>query len=206
MNSIIIVGAGGHARVVIDAVRLNKLDIHGIIDINYSEKSERINGYPLVGGFDYLDHINPKNYDIVIAIGDNDKRDKYFSKVVKLGFNLPNIAHPTSILSKYVTIGKGVFINSGVIINSMARIGDNTIINTGAIIEHEVIIGKNCHICPGVKLTGRVHIGRNTFIGIGTSVIDHIMINENVTIGAGSVIINNIDKNLTVAGSPAKKI
>lgn len=206
MKEIIVIGSGGHSRSLIDALDNLGLNIYGIIDINYKDQKEKIFNYKILGDITFLEDLNPNNFDIVLAIGNNEKREKYFSKLLKKGFLLPTIIHPSAILSKKVFIGNGVFINAGAIINAGAEIGDNTIINTGSIIEHEVNIKRNCHICPGVKIGGRVRIGKNTFIGIGSSVKDYIQIGEDVKVGAGSVIINNINKNLMVAGVPGKEI
>lgn len=205
-GKLIVIGAGGHARVVIDAAKANGFSLCGIIDTDYKGQEERILGCPVIGDLDSLSRFDPKETAVTIAIGDRQKRADLFYRVEKLGYNMPVIIHPTAIISKHTSIGKGVFINAGVIINANAEIDANTIINTGAIIEHEVVIGKHCHVCPGVKIGGRVSIGDNTIIGIGASVIDRIKIGQNVIVGAGSVIIRDIESNSTVAGVPGKQI
>lgn len=205
-KNIIIVGAGGHARVVIDAAENVGLNILGILDIEYKNQNENILGYDVLGDFSVIERYDCKDVMVMIAIGDNKLRSQYFYRALKLGFFLPAIIHPTAIISKHAYLGMGVFVNAGVIINAKADIHDNTIINTGSVIDHEVFIGKHCHIGPGVKIAGRVQIGDYAFVGIGASVIDKITIEENVIIGAGSVIIENIESNSTVVGIPGKKV
>ncbi len=205
-KELIIIGAGGQARVVIDAAEDTGFDVCGIVDIDYNGQNEKILNYPVLGDFSVLNEFNPEKTCLAIALGDGQERADYFHKLQKLGFRLPNIVHPTAIISKHVKIGKGVFINAGAIINAKADISDNTIINTGAIVDHEVVIGRNCHVCPGVKIGGRVTIGDNTFIGIGTSIIDYIKIGSKVTIGAGSVIIRDIKSNSKIVGAPGKRL
>ena len=205
-KELIIVGAGGQARVIIDAAEDIGFHIRGIIDINYKNQNEKILNYPVLGDFSVLDKFDSIQTGLAIALGDGQQRADYFYKLQELGFCCPNIVHPTAIISKYVKIGKGVFINAGAIINAKANIGDNTIINTGAIVDHEVVIGKHSHIGPGVKIGGRVNIGDNTFIGIGASVIDYINIGSEVTIGAGSVVIRDVESNSRVVGVPGKRI
>ena len=205
-KELIIIGAGGQARVVIDAAEDTGFDVCGIVDIDYNGQNEKILNYPVLGDFSVLNEFNPEKTCLAIALGDGQERADYFHKLQKLGFRLPNIVHPTAIISKHVKIGKGVFINAGAIINAKADISDNTIINTGAIVDHEVVIGRNCHVCPGVKIGGRVTIGDNTFIGIGTSIIDYIKIGSKVTIGAGSVIIRDIESNSKIVGAPGKRL
>ena len=206
MKKIIIIGSGGHSRVIVDTLEQLGLAIHGIVDLNYKDEKEKIFGYEIIGDISVLESLNPNDYNVVLAIGENNKREEYFLRIENYGFSIASIIHPTAVLSKKVNIGNGVFINAGAIINAGVEIGDNTIINTGSIIEHEVKIKENCHICPGVKIAGRVIIGKNTFVGIGTSIIDYITIDESATIGAGSVIIKNVEKYSKVAGVPGREL
>jgi sugar O-acyltransferase (sialic acid O-acetyltransferase NeuD family) len=205
-KKLIIVGAGGHARVVIDAAENSGLRINGIIDINYKDQNESVLKYPVLGDFSVLNQFDPKEKVIIVAIGDEHKRADYFYRIEKLGFDIATIIHPTATISKHATLGKGVFINTGVIINAKAVIGDNAIINTGAIVDHEVIIGKHSQVGPGAKIGGRVSIGDFTFIGIGACVIDKIKIGNNAVIGAGSVIVKDVESDSTVVGIPGKRI
>jgi sugar O-acyltransferase (sialic acid O-acetyltransferase NeuD family) len=205
-DDLIIIGSGGHARVVIDTAEQSGFNILGIIDINYKNNDEKIIGYEVIGNFTALSKFLPNKTSVIIALGDSQLRSKFFYDCLKQGYNLPSIIHPTAIISKHVKIGKSVFINAGVIINSEVDIGDNSIINTGAIIDHECNIGKHCHIGPGVKVAGRVHIGEHTFVGLGSTIIDKITIGDNVMIGAGSVIIRDIESDSTVVGIPGKRI
>lgn len=205
-KNIIIVGAGGHARVVIDAAENVGLNILGIIDIEYKNQNENILGYDVLGDFSVIERYDCKDVMVMIAIGDNKLRSQYFYRAKKLGFFLPAIVHPTAIVSKHANLGMGVFINAGVIINAKVVVNNDTIINTAAIVDHEVLIGEHCHIGPGVKIAGRVQIGNYAFIGIGTNIIDKTIIGEDVIVGAGSVIIKNIESNSTVVGVPGKKI
>ncbi len=205
-KNIIIIGAGGHARVVIDTAEQLNFQIKGIIDIDFKKQDERILDYPVLGDFSVLQKFDPVNTTTIVAVGDTEKRAHYFHLLVKLGFSLETLIHPTAIVSKHAKIGKGVFVNVAAIINPAAIIKDNVIINTGAIIDHETEIGEHCHIGPGVKIAGRVKIGHHSFIGIGTTIIDRITIGENVIIGAGTVVINNIQPHSTVVGVPGKRI
>lgn len=205
-KNIIIIGAGGHARVIIDTAEQLNFKIKGIIDINFKNQDERILDYPVLGDFSVLQKVDPVNTTAIVALGDTEKRSYYFHQIAKLGFSMETLIHPTAIVSKHAKIGKGVFVNVAAIINSAAIIKDNVIINTGAIIDHETEIGEHCHIGPGVKIAGRVKIGHHSFIGIGTTIIDKITVGDNVIIGAGTVVINNIYPHSTVVGVPGKRI
>ncbi|MDP8210685.1 MAG: acetyltransferase [Candidatus Stygibacter australis] len=205
-KDLLILGAGGHSRVLIDTAELLGYVVLGIVDVNYYGQEERILGYPVIGDISALSSYSVETTEIVIAFGDNAKRREYFTKVREMGFNVPALIHPSSVLSKYVKLKEGVFINAGVIVNALAEVEENSIINTGSIIEHEVKIGKNSHICPGVRIAGRVMIGNNTFVGTGSTIIDKITIGDNVIIGAGSVVIRDIKSNSKVAGIPAREL
>ena len=203
-KKLIIVGAGGHARVIIETALLQGYFIEGIVDINFRGKPENILDVPIIGGFKKLYNFSSLDCHVFIAIGDNKIRAKYFILAKKKGFFLPPLQHPWSKISQFAKINSGVFINMGAMINSLAIINNNTIINTGAIVDHETEIGENCHIAPGVKISGRCKIGDNTFIGIGSSVKDKIYIGNNCIIGAGSVVVSNIPDNSLAYGIPAK--
>ena len=206
LREIIIVGAGGQARIVIESAELSGFRIPGIIDTGYEGQEEYILGYKVLGGEDELQAFENGKVGAFIAIGDNLSRRTYFDKVRKMGFSIVRILNPHAMISKYATIGDGVLVSTAAIINTMAVIGENTIINSGAIIEHETHIGKDCHIGPGTRIAGRVRIGDGVFVGIGTSVIDKVRIGDNCIIGAGSVVISDIPSNTTFAGVPARRI
>jgi sugar O-acyltransferase (sialic acid O-acetyltransferase NeuD family) len=205
-KKLIVVGAGGHARILMDTAEDAGYTIYGIIDIHYDGQEERILNYPVLGDFSLLNGFDPEKFILALAIGDNSKRATYFNKSHTHDFQIATIIHPTAIVSKNAELDTGVFIGSGAIINAKAKIGKNTIVNTGAIIEHEVDIGNHAHIGPGSRIAGRVRIGDQTFVGIGTSIIDKICVGDNVIIGAGSVILNDIEPDSTVVGVPGKKI
>ena len=205
-GKLIIIGAGGHARVVVDAAREAGYLLLGIIDTDYRGQKEYILGCQVIGDFDALSNFDPAETVVAIAIGNNQKRADYSHRVKGLGFLAPKIIHPTAIISNQASISDGTFVNTGAIINAGAEISGNTIINSGVIIEHEVVIGKNCHICPGVKIGGRTKVGDNTVVGIGSSIIDYISVGYDVSIGAGSVIIHDVKSGSTVVGVPGKPI
>lgn len=204
---IIIIGAGGHAKVVVDLIEkrqtlLNeKISIFGIIDDNYIEKD--FLGYSYLGKIDDLKKIeNYKKKKYIIAIGNNEIREK-ISK--KLGVNFISLVHPTAILGKSVKIGVGTVVMAGAIINSLTTIGNHSIINTGAIVEHDCIVEDYVHISPKAAVAGGVKIGRSSWIGIGSSIIQGIEIGKDVTIGAGSVVVKNLKDNIKAFGVPAKE-
>jgi len=200
MTRLLILGAGGHSRVVIDAALSSGRDVLGLIDIDYKNQTEVILGVDVLGGLDVLDQYNKEEHSIALALGDNAKRKEWFLKLKSIGFDIATVIHPSATISKFAKTGKGCFINSGAIINAEAIIGDNCIINTGVIIDHEVKVESHCHLAPGVSVGGRSVIKESAFVGIGANIADYINIGRDVKIGAGSVIIKDVDLGVTVVG------
>ena len=208
-KKLILIGGGGHCKVVISI--LNKLDnfeIAGIVD-NYKAGSF-ISGIKIVGTDDDLKDIcKSSTHNALITVGstkDNTKRYTLFNMAKEIGYEFPVIISQEAIVDKSVKIDEGTVIMPGSIINIGSSIGKNCIINTSVIIEHDCKIGNHSHIAPGVHISGAVNIGELSFIGIGATIIQGITIGKNVTIGAGSVVIKDIPDNVIALGNPAKII
>jgi sugar O-acyltransferase (sialic acid O-acetyltransferase NeuD family) len=202
--NLIIIGTGGHSRVIADAAMNSGFNLTGFLDLNYKGQDEKILGCDVLGGLSFLDTCDTNLILLVIAVGDNNRRSNLSLKLKDKGFSIQTVIHPTAIVSKYCTIGEGCFINAGTIVNAGVVVDDGCILNTGVIVDHECKIGRYCHLAPGVKIAGRTTIDNYSFIGIGATLIESIKIGANVTIGAGSVVINDINSNTTVMGVPAK--
>ena len=206
--NIIIIGAGGQSRVVIDILEQDSnVVISGIVD-NFSSLDDHVEGYPIIGKTDDLAQI-VSDHNIqaaIIAVGNNKIRKEYFELCQKHGLIMYNAIHPDASIAPKATIGIGNVIAREAIICTNASIGNNTIINTGSIIEHESIVADHAQVCPGVNIAGRTKIKESAFIGIGVTVIHNITIGANTVIGAGSVVITNIEDNCTAVGVPCKVI
>jgi len=208
-KKIVLIGGGGHCKVVISILKkLDNFEITGIVD-NYKAK-DLISGIKIIGTDDDLRDIYKSGiHDALITVGstkDNTKRYRLFNMAKEIGYKFPLIISPEAIVDKSVKIDKGSVVMLGSIINIDSSIGKNCIINTGAIIEHDCNIGNHCHIAPGVHISGAVNIGELSFLGIGATIIQGIKIGKNVTIGAGSVVIKDIPDNVIAVGNPAKII
>jgi UDP-perosamine 4-acetyltransferase len=205
-KKIVLIGGGGHCKVVISILKkLENFEIVGIVD-NYKAGS-LISGIKIIGSDDDLKDIYKSGiHYALITVGstkDNTKRYKLFNMVREIGYKFSVIISPEAIVDKSVRIDEGTVIMPGSIINIGSSIGKNCIINTGAIIEHDCKIGDHCHIASGVNIAGTVNIGELSFIGIGATIIQGIKIGKNVTIGAGSVVIKDIPDNVIAVGNPA---
>ncbi len=195
----LIYGASGHAKVIIDIIRSNSEEekIEYIFDDN-PEIKEILNFS--------VEHSWNENFDsipAVIAVGNNSVRKKLASKI-----NLIHTAliHSRAVISENYKVGTGSVIMAGAVVNSDVRIGEHCIINTGAVIEHDVEINNFAHISPGATVTGNVVIGEGTQIGAGATVIPGVNIGKWVTVGAGAVVIKDIPDYAVVVGNPARLI
>tara|TARA_B110000196_G_scaffold227731_1_gene196451 strand:+ start:807 stop:1439 length:633 start_codon:yes stop_codon:yes gene_type:complete len=208
MEKIVIIGGGGHAKVVISLLqKVDNFEIIGFVDIN--EKKD-ILGIPYLGDDKILPDLYNKGINnAVLAIGQiksSSKRKNIYNELNKLGFNFPSIISPNSIINKDVIIGAGSVIMDGVIIESGSVIGLNCIINTSSSINHDCSIKDFCHIAPGVTISGNVNIGFDVFIGTGSNIINNIDIADNVLISAGSCVLKSIKNKGTYMGYPLRMV
>jgi len=205
MPSILIYGAGGHAKVVADLARSCKIDVVGFVD----DTNPHRDGEAFYGSMVFSDvhEVRQKNREIdlnaIVAIGDCKARVRIAAELQRRNFKLLTLAHPAAVVSDSVRVGAGTVIMAGAVINANADIGDNAIVNTGAIIEHDCVIQDGAHICPGVRLGGGVKIGREDWIGIGAIVRERVRIGKGVTVGAGSLVLKDVPDHVTAYGSPA---
>lgn len=207
MDKIVVIGGGGHAKVLISIVkRLENFEIIGYTDM---QDNGRILGIPYLGNDDELTKLVEKGIKkAVFGIGqikNYEIRRKIVLKVKSLGFNFPPICAPSAIINEGVLLGEGVVVMDGAVINSGTKIGDFSIVNTNASVDHDCEIEEFVHIAPGVTLSGDVHVHRFTLVGTGAAVIQGITIGEGCVIGAGSAVMRNCASNGLYIGSPAKR-
>lgn len=193
-----LIGAGGHAQVILDTLRLNRISVVGFID-DYSPHLE-IKSLPV---YKIAPH-NISKAGLIIAIGNNYVRKKISQRY--LDFRYVKAIHPAAIVAEDVQLGLGTVLMAGVVVNTGAVIGKHVILNTGALIDHDCHIEDYVHISPNVALAGNVMIGEGTHIGIGASIIQGVSIGKWATIGAGAVIIRDVPDYATVVGVPGRII
>lgn len=206
--NILILGAGGHGRVVLDILRAaGEHRIAGFLDNNNSLHGRRIDGLPVLGAIDDLPAFRDRDIEgAIIAIGDNGVRRGYSQFVEDSDLQLINAIHPAARLSPTARIGRNVAAAAGTLVSAHAQIGDSVILNTGCIIDHECMIGTAAHICPGAKLAGHVTVEAGAFIGIGATIIQNVRIGLESVVGAGAVVLADVAPMTTVVGVPAREI
>ncbi|WP_276947872.1 NeuD/PglB/VioB family sugar acetyltransferase [Acetatifactor muris] len=200
MEDIVLIGGGGHALSVADAI------VNGVNYkiMGYTDLSD--NHIPLryLGTDDILKSLFERgvmNAAITVGyLGKSNIRDRLYYMVKQTGIRLPEIIDPSAVISATADVGEGVFIGKNAVVNAGTKIGKMCIINTGAIIEHNNRIGEYSHIAVGAVLCGDVHVGEHTFIGANATIIQGVQIGMNVIIGAGSIVIGNVPDNGRVIG------
>ena len=203
-KKVVIIGAGGHAKVIADIIIKSGDEVVGFLDDNIEKDTIVIDNYKVIGKTkDCLKLKEDKELYFIIAIGNNFIR-KDISKTYNL--NYYTAIHPTAVIGMQVQIEKGTVIMANSCINSNTKIGKHCIINTGAIVEHDNIIEDYVHISPNATLCGTVTIREGTHIGAGSVIKNNVTITNNCIIGAGGVVVKNIEESGTYVGVPAKLI
>lgn len=199
---VVIYGAGGHGRVILDILRCQ--GTHRVVGwIDDQATGSRL-GLPVLGGLTRLAEDVPRDTEIILAIGENSRRERLSVEVQSLGFRLAVAVHPSARLGESVELGPGTVVMAQAVLNPGARAGENVIVNTAATVDHDCVLDDLVHLGPGVHLAGSVQVGRSTQLGIGTSVIQNIRIGRNVVVGAGAVVLQDIPDGVTAVGVPAR--
>jgi UDP-perosamine 4-acetyltransferase len=209
MKRVVGLGAGGHAKVLIDILHQSgEYDVIGLLDPD--KAGQVLGGVLVLGNDERLAQIREDGVTCAFigvgGVGDNSLRTTLYQKALAAGFTVVNAIHPTAILAPSVQLGQGVAIMAGAIVNADAIISDNVIINTGAIVEHDCAIGAHVHISPGAILSGGVRVGESAHIGAGATVRQCITIGAEAIIGAGAVVIRDTPPNTVSIGVPARVI
>ena len=200
-KKLILIGAGGYAKSVIDSLRLDEYEIVGFIDD--IKKGEHL-GYSILGNS--LDNFNSQSYCFFVCIGDNEKRTIWYNKILEKGFEIINIIDKSAIVSKNIRIGKGIFIGKLAIVNSDVTLGNNIIINTKALLEHGTSVGDNSNVSTNTAVNGDTKIGKGCFIGSSSVLNGQLTIGDGAIIGSGTVVIRDVNENTTVVGVPGRVV
>ncbi|MDD1512866.1 acetyltransferase [Priestia megaterium] len=202
MAKLLILGAGGHGKVVSEIAQLMK-QWEEISFLDDREDISEVLGIPIVGKLTDLPTLRSEYEYAFVAIGSNSARLKWAKKLIQQDFKIPILIHPSSTVSVKSSIEEGTVIMAGSVINPDARIGRSCIINTASTIDHDCILQDGVHTSPGTHLGGSVKVGERTWICIGASIINNINIGCDSVIAAGAVVIKDIPSNVLVAGVPA---
>lgn len=203
---VILLGNGGHAAVLLEILQIQQREILGF---TAPEQQENAYNLPYLGSDEIIKEYRTDEIEIALGLGTIEIsaiRKNIFEEFKSLGYKFATIIHPKVIISSTVTLGEGVQIMAGTIVQAQTEIADNTIINTGTIIDHDCKIDAHTHIAPGVTISGGVHIGTCCHVGTAATIIQGVTIGEKSLIGAGAVVVANIAEEKRAFGVPAKEV
>lgn len=208
---VIVLGSGGHAKVLLEILRKQNIKILAISDPNLASDLEPTDWseYKMLTNDNEVLNYSPDQVYLVNGLGSIDvgnRRQQIFQEFKDKGYSFLNVIHPSTIIASDVKLGEGVQIMAGAIIQPGSYLGNNVLVNTGTTIDHDCLIEDHVHLAPGVVLSGNVKIGNGAHLGTGAVAINDIFIGANCTIGAGAVVIDDIPPSSRVVGVPARVI
>jgi|TARA_B100000315_G_scaffold156705_1_gene145239 sugar O-acyltransferase (sialic acid O-acetyltransferase NeuD family) len=211
MNSVVIVGAGGFGREVLEIFKAqNQIsmvwNILGFIDENEKLHGKETNGYPVLGGLEWLKAHNNTNLGCICAIGNCEIRKQVVERLQAMGIKFYNAIHPSVIMSEFVELGEDIVICAGVVLTVNIVLGNHVQINANCSIGHDAIIGNYCSLLPMVIVNGNDQLGEGVYVGTGANFIHEVSVGEWTTVGAGTVVIKDIPAKVVAVGVPAKVI
>lgn len=203
MSEVLVLGAGGHARVCIEVLTGAGHRVIGCI--SRDARALVSLPVPVLGGDEELEaRIGAGQHHVFLAVGDNRARLALADRVIAAGGTLVTAVSPHAVCSPDAVLGAGTVMMPGAVVNAGTVIGAVGIVNTNASVDHDCTVGDGVHVAPGVAIAGGVTLGRGAFVGIGACVIPGVRIGEHATVGAGAAVIGDVEARTTVAGVPAR--
>lgn len=204
-HKLVILGAGGHASVVLSLLRASGIEPLGVCDPLLVRNSVSVwQGLPVLGDDSYLDTCNPSDTALALGVGmtvGSDLRSRIYRHWRNKGFTFPALCHPTAWVAEDAGIDDGAQIMAGAVVQPRCIIGENTIVNTRASVDHDCVISADVHVAPGAVICGSVRVGRGAFVGAGAVLIQGIVIGNNSVIGAGATVIRDVPDEVTTLGA-----
>ena len=180
-------------------------EVAGLLDDDRALWGSLVGGASVLGGTDRIDGLAAEGVThAAFAVGSNRARETLLQRAVAAGVAPINALHPAATIAAGVSLGVGIWMAAGAVVNPGAELGDGVVINTGATVDHDCVIGAYANISPGCHLSGRTRVGRYAFLGTGAVTIPDIVIGEDAVIGAGAVVIRDVPPGTTVVGVPAR--
>ena len=210
-ESVVIIGAGGHAREVADIIRLQSHESGGQIPLGFVVDREYVTPkinyeLPILGDWSWFENADRKRISVICAVGDPVVRKRLVQRAISLGLRFTKVISPLAFVSPTAVLGEGVMIFPFSVISTGVVVGNHSIVNTGANISHDGRIDDFVTIGPGVQIAGNVTIGDGCYLGIGANVVDRVSIGSLTVVGAGATVIHDLPEAVTAVGSPARPI
>jgi sugar O-acyltransferase (sialic acid O-acetyltransferase NeuD family) len=211
LRKIVIIGAGGHARDVLDVFEARnavapEFELLGfVVEAPWFRPDAVVNGRPVLGTLDWL-AARAGEVEAVCAVGDTALRRRLTAGALAAGVRFASVVHPSAQLTPRVTVSAGCVVGAGVVMTSNVRLAPHAHVNIGSTLAHDVRVDDYATVAPGVRLSGNVHVGEGANVGTGATVIEKIAIGAWATVGAGATVIRDVPANATAVGCPARVI
>jgi len=205
MKAIILIGMGGHARVLLDTMRCLNISVLGYVAPSIADSANIKINY-LGNDEEFFKSYSPKQVTLVNGIGsvsDTERRTEVFKRCKEKRFSFLSVVHPSAVVAQNVQLGEGCQLMAGSVIQSGVKLGENTIINTRAGVDHDCIIGSHVHVSIGSTIAGSVCVGEGAHVGAGATVIQGVQVGSKSVIGAGAVVLSDVISGNVVVGIPA---
>ena len=206
---VILLGAGGHAKVLLDILLEQNVEILGIAEKDGEDRPAGLYGVPVIGNDSDVQKYLPDEIELVNgvgSIGSTMLRQGLYEKFKRQGYHFRQVIHPCAVVSRRAELGEGVQVMAGAVVNIGTRIGANSIVNTKASIDHDCVIGMHVHIAPGATLSGGVAVGDESHVGAGATVLQGVNLGAGVIVGAGATVVGDLAERGTYYGVPARPI
>lgn len=208
MRQAVVLGTGGHCRVILSILKTEQRhEVMAIIELGSPREGETIMGLTVMPNPNILEMLfGRRDVDVFLAIGDNDIRKHWWARVKNIGLPMPNLVSTGAQIDNSAYLGESNVICARAFVGPEAELGNNNLINTGAIVEHEVKIGHHCNVASAATIAGRSRIADSVFVGAGAVIVDGVSIASETILGAGATLIKSIyQPNGVYLGTPAKR-
>jgi acetyltransferase EpsM len=203
----LLVGAGGHARVLADIIHLSPgLELVAVLDDDPARRGSKLGGVEILGPTGLMRE-RPRGVEAcVIGIGRNSTRARFFEQARALGYELPAVVHPSCVIAADVVLPAGLCVMAGAVVNPGGELGVDVVLNTHCSVDHDNRIGDHAHLHPGAVLAGGVEVGAYTYIGTNATVNPYLKVGARSMVGSGAVVTGNIPDGVVAVGVPARVI
>ena len=203
-NHIVILGAGGHGKIVLDICLVLNRSVRGFIDIG-KKTGEIIHGTPVLGGDELLQDTGfVEQVSFIVGVGDPELHRKITRKVTQFGGRFETLQHPSAVVSPRAEVGEGTVVNAGAVVNIDARVGRHCILNTRSSVDHDCVVEDGCQICPGATLAGGVHCEEGVYVGSGATILPFVRIGAGTIVAGGTTVIKDVPPGVTLVGCDAR--
>lgn len=201
---VVVVGSGGHARVVVEALLASGAEVGGLVTRDETHWGTIRYGVPVLGDDSRLEGTDVVLANGVGSVGDCGPRTRAYTRLREAGFTFPFVAHPSATLSPTARLGDAVQLHAGVVVQAGTVLGDNVVVNTSASIDHDCVVSDHAFVAPGAVICASVRVGTRSHVGAGAVLIQGVHIGEDVIVGAGAVVLASVPDGVTVVGNPAR--